>query len=162
MSGKNKNISKVILNFCQQHLLICGGLCGRHMEGFKIRVTKPQYLWLCILCGTKESICNTNFCLHDAIQESTTSLSSRAGSTEPHRESTDYTMIILTWFHSQLWLVEIWSVSERSARTNFHVQGWQRRLNRRAIKEYLPFNSLIPLSYWGILNQWSTRLWEEQ
>jgi hypothetical protein len=44
-----------------------------------------------------------------------------------------------TWMRSELWPVEAWSVHGRSIRTNYDVEGWHARLNRRARKGNLPF-----------------------
>ena len=49
------------------------------------------------------------------------------------------------WIHNTIWPVESWSVYNQPTRTNNDVEGWHRRINKKATDEKKPFYPLVPL-----------------
>jgi hypothetical protein len=63
--------------------------------------------------------------------------------TAPLQRLVDY--VETNWTHNTIWSVESWSVYNQPTRTNNDVEGWHRRINKKATDEKKPFYLLVPL-----------------
>ena len=72
-------------------------------------------------------------------------LMKEAATTEPLQQLVSY--VETTWVRNTTWPPSSWSAFMQPVRTNNHVEGWHRRLNRRAVGSSLPFYILVPLLY---------------